>query len=169
MGRKRLCPHLWRVPAARWTAADLLGRRRVLVAGVVVFAVCSLAGGLAQNETTLIAARLVQGVGAALMAPAALSIVTTSFHEGADRHKALGIWGGISGLAAAAGVFFGGVLSEGPGWRWVFFVNLPVCAAGAGRRLPPASAASAAGPRRPSFDAPAPCWSPAACCCSSTR
>ena len=109
-------------------AADLLGRRRVLVAGVLLFAACSLAAGLARNETTLIAARLAQGVGAALMAPAALSLITTSFREGVDRNKALGIWGGISGLAAATGVFFGGVLSAGPGWRWVFFVNLPVCA-----------------------------------------
>ena len=119
-------------------AADLLGRRRVLVAGVVLFACCSLAGGMARNETTLITARLLQGIGAALMAPAALSLVTTSFKEGVDRHKALGIWGGISGLGAAAGVFFGGVLSEGPGWRWVLFVNLPVCAlilAGAFRLL----------------------------------
>jgi EmrB/QacA subfamily drug resistance transporter len=109
-------------------AADLLGRRRVLVSGVVLFAFCSLAGGLARNETTLITARLLQGIGAALMAPAALSLVTTLFKEGVDRHKALGIWGGISGLGAAAGVFFGGVLSQGPGWRWVLFVNLPVCA-----------------------------------------
>jgi EmrB/QacA subfamily drug resistance transporter len=109
-------------------AADLLGRRRMLVAGVLVFAASSLAAGVARNETTLIAARLVQGVGAAMMAPAALSLITTSFREGVDRHKALGIWGGISGLAAAAGVFLGGVLSAGPGWRWVFFVNLPVCA-----------------------------------------
>jgi MFS family permease len=87
-----------------------------------------------------------------LMAPAALSLVTTSFKEGVDRHKALGIWGGISGLGAAAGVFFGGVLSEGPGWRWVLFVNLPVCALillGAFRLL---SGERPAGPRR-SFDA----------------
>ena len=109
-------------------AADLLGRRRMLVAGVLLFACCSLAGGLARNESTLIAARLAQGLGAALMAPAALSLVTTLFKEGVDRHKALGIWGAISGLGAAAGVFFGGVLSEGPGWRWVLFVNLPFCA-----------------------------------------
>jgi EmrB/QacA subfamily drug resistance transporter len=110
-------------------AADLLGRRRVLVGGVLVFAICSLAGGLATNETTLISARLVQGIGAAFMAPAALSLVTTLYKEGVDRHKALGIWGAISGLGAAAGVFLGGVLSEGPGWRWVLFVNLPFCAA----------------------------------------
>ena len=109
-------------------AADLLGRRRMLVTGVMVFAACSLIAGLARTETTLIGARLAQGIGAALMAPAALSLVTTSFKEGVDRHKALGIWGAISGLAAATGVFLGGVLSQGPGWRWVFFVNLPLCA-----------------------------------------
>ncbi|HEX8976801.1 MAG TPA: MFS transporter [Solirubrobacteraceae bacterium] len=107
--------------------ADLLGRRRILVAGIVVFAACSLAAGLAQSEGALIAARVLQGVGAAMMAPAALSILTTTFREGADRNTALGVWGAISGLAAAAGVFLGGVLSEGPGWRWVFYVNIPVC------------------------------------------
>src|SRR5581483_2399938 len=107
--------------------ADLLGRRRVLVAGLVGFAACSFAAGLAQSQGTLIAARLFQGVGAAMMAPAALSILTTTFRDGADRNAALGVWGAISGLAAAAGVFLGGVLSEGPGWRWVFFVNIPVC------------------------------------------
>jgi EmrB/QacA subfamily drug resistance transporter len=108
-------------------AADLLGRRRLLVAGTTVFAVCSLAGGLATNAGVLVGARVAQGVGAALMAPAGLSILTTSFTEGKDRTKALGIWGAISGVAAAAGVFLGGVLSEGPGWRWVLFVNIPVC------------------------------------------
>jgi EmrB/QacA subfamily drug resistance transporter len=109
-------------------AADLIGRRRVLVAGTSLFAISSLAGGLAHSEETLIAARLAQGTGAAMMMPAALSILTTSFHEGTDRNKALGAWGAIAGLASAVGVFLGGVLSEGPGWRWVFFVNLPVCA-----------------------------------------
>jgi EmrB/QacA subfamily drug resistance transporter len=109
-------------------AADLLGRRRVLIAGMTLFAFCSLLGGLATNSTTLIAARLVQGIGAALMAPAALSLVTTAFKEGVDRHKALGVWGAMGGLGAAAGVFFGGVLAEGPGWRWVFYVNIPFCA-----------------------------------------
>ena len=107
--------------------ADLLGRRRVLVSGLVVFAVCSLAAGLAQTQGVLIAARVAQGVGAAMMAPAALSILTTTFREGRDRNTALGAWGAISGLAAAAGVFLGGVLSEGPGWRWVFYVNVPLC------------------------------------------
>jgi EmrB/QacA subfamily drug resistance transporter len=112
--------------------ADLLGRRRILVAGITVFAVCSLAGGLAHSEGVLIGARVLQGVGAALMAPAALSILTTTFREGRDRNTALGAWGAISGLAAAAGVLLGGVLSEGPGWRWVFYVNLPVCAVALG-------------------------------------
>jgi EmrB/QacA subfamily drug resistance transporter len=107
--------------------ADLLGRRRILVAGLGVFAVCSLAAGLAHTEAVLIGARVLQGVGAAMMAPAALSILTTTFREGRDRNTALGAWGAISGLAAAAGVFLGGVLTEGPGWRWVFYVNVPLC------------------------------------------
>jgi EmrB/QacA subfamily drug resistance transporter len=109
-------------------AADLLGRRRLLVAGTALFALSSLTGGIAGSEGMLIGARLVQGIGAAMMMPAALSILTTSFHEGSDRNRALGAWGALAGLASAVGVFLGGVLSEGPGWRWVFFVNLPVCA-----------------------------------------
>ena len=109
-------------------AGDLLGRRRLLVAGTVLFAACSLAGGLAVDAGMLVGARLGQGAGAAMMAPAGLSILTTSFSSGDDRSRALGVWGAISGLAAAAGVFLGGVLSQGPGWRWVLFVNLPVCA-----------------------------------------
>ena len=119
--------------------ADLLGRRRMLLAGLIVFGACSLAAGLAQSQQVLVAARLLQGVGAAVMAPAALSTLTTTFRDGADRNTALGVWGAISGLAAAAGVFLGGVLSEGPGWRWVFYVNIPVCAialVGALRLLP---------------------------------
>jgi EmrB/QacA subfamily drug resistance transporter len=109
-------------------AADLLGRRRLLVTGTALFAACSLAGGLAADAGMLVGARLAQGAGAALMAPAGLSILTTTFNSGNDRNKALGVWAAISGLAAAAGVFLGGVLSQGPGWRWVLFVNLPVCA-----------------------------------------
>jgi EmrB/QacA subfamily drug resistance transporter len=109
-------------------AADLLGRRRLLMWGTALFALSSLTAGLATSEAMLIAARLVQGLGAAMTFPAALSTLTTTFHEGSDRHKALGAWGGIAGIASAAGVFLGGVISQGPGWRWVFFVNLPVCA-----------------------------------------
>jgi EmrB/QacA subfamily drug resistance transporter len=107
-------------------AGDLLGRRRVLVAGTAVFAVSSLAGGFAGNAGVLVGARLAQGVGAAMMLPAALSLLTTSFREGKDRNTALGVWGGVAGLASAAGVFLGGVLTEGPGWRWVLFVNPPI-------------------------------------------
>ena len=108
-------------------AADLLGRRRMLAAGTTLFALCSLAGGLAPSAGLLVLARLGQGIGAAMMAPAGLSILTTTFRDGKDRNTALGFWGAVSGLAAAAGVFLGGVLSEGPGWRWVLLVNLPVC------------------------------------------
>jgi EmrB/QacA subfamily drug resistance transporter len=104
-------------------AADLLGRRRVLVTGISVIGVSSLIGGLADSSGLLIAARLAQGLGAAMTLPAALSILTTSFKEGADRNKALGVWGAIGGLASAAGVLLGGLLTEGPGWRWVMFVN----------------------------------------------
>ena len=107
--------------------ADLFGRRRMLLVGLGVFALSSLTAGLARGSGLLVAARLVQGIGAALMAPAALSELTTSFREGKDRNTALGVWGAISGMAAAAGVFLGGVLSAGPGWRWVFFVNPPIC------------------------------------------
>jgi EmrB/QacA subfamily drug resistance transporter len=106
---------------------DLLGRRRMLLTGLTVFALTSLTAGLANSAGLLVAARLVQGIGAALMAPAALSELTTSFREGRDRNTALGVWGAISGMAAAAGVFLGGVISQGPGWRWVFFVNPPIC------------------------------------------
>src|SRR5499425_1750347 len=106
---------------------DLLGRRRMLLIGLAVFAVSSLTAGLANSAGLLIAARLVQGTGAALMAPAALSALTTSFREGRDRNTALGVWGAVSGMAAAAGVFLGGAITQGPGWRWVFFVNPPIC------------------------------------------
>ncbi len=103
--------------------ADLLGRRRVLASGTVLIGVSSLVGGLAQGAGVLVAARLAQGIGAALTLPAALSVLTTTFAEGKERHKALGLWGGIAGLASAVGVFLGGVLTEGPGWRWVMLVN----------------------------------------------
>jgi EmrB/QacA subfamily drug resistance transporter len=108
-------------------AADLLGRRRILVSGTLLIAVSSLVGGLAGSSGVLVGARLLQGVGAAMMLPAALSILTTTFKEGSDRTKALGIWGAVGGLASAAGVLLGGLLTEGPGWRWVMFVN-PVAA-----------------------------------------
>jgi EmrB/QacA subfamily drug resistance transporter len=108
-------------------AADLLGRRRVLVAGIVLIGISSLIGGFAGSAAVLVAARLAQGLGAAMTLPAALSILTTSFTEGPDRNKALGIWGAVGGLASAAGVLLGGLLTEGPGWRWVMFVNPVAC------------------------------------------
>ncbi|MFI9509957.1 MFS transporter [Nocardia sp. NPDC052566] len=106
--------------------ADLLGRRRVLITGTAIVGISSALGGLAETSGLLIGARIAQGFGAALMLPAALSILTTSFREGPDRNAALGAWGGAAGLASAAGVFLGGVLTQGPGWRWVFYVNTPV-------------------------------------------
>ena len=109
-------------------SADLIGRRRVFLTGVLVFSASSLAGGLAGSEATLIGARVVQGIGGAMMSPAALSLLTTTF-EGPDRAKALGIYGAMAGLGGAAGVLFGGLLTSGPGWRWVLFVNVPVSAA----------------------------------------
>src|SRR3954469_5892380 len=93
-------------------AADLFGRRRVFIAGLIVFSLASLAGGLAQSEAWLIVARAVQGLGAALLSPAALSIVTNTFTEGAERNRALGIWGGVAGSGGAAGVLLGGVLTK---------------------------------------------------------
>ena len=107
-------------------AADLLGRRRVLVAGTFVFGASALAGGLAPDSGIVIGSRLAQGIGAAMMLPAALSILTTTFREGPERHKALGAWGGMAGLGSAAGVLLGGLLTQGPGWRWVFLVKPPL-------------------------------------------
>jgi EmrB/QacA subfamily drug resistance transporter len=107
-------------------AADLLGRRRVFMAGLLVVAVASLLAGFATNQGQLIAARAAQGLGAAIVSPAALSIVTTLFRDGAERNKALGAWGAVAGSAGAAGVLLGGILTDGLGWQWVLWVNVPV-------------------------------------------
>jgi EmrB/QacA subfamily drug resistance transporter len=107
-------------------AADLLGRRRVFLTGVVIFTIASFLCGLAWSSGVLIAARAVQGFGAAIISPAALSIVTTTFDEGAERNKALGIWGAMGGSGAAVGVLAGGILTKYLGWEWIFFVNVPV-------------------------------------------
>src|SRR3954447_15997647 len=107
-------------------AADLLGRRRVFIVGVALFTVASLVCGLAQSEGMLIASRAVQGLGGAIISPAALSIVMTSFEEGPERNKALGVWGALGGSGAAVGVLAGGVLTNYLSWRWIFFVNVPV-------------------------------------------
>ena len=106
--------------------ADILGRRRVYIWGLVLFAIASFVGGFSQSETTLIIARAVQGLGAALLSPAALSILTSTFREGAERNRALGVWGGVAGAGGAAGVLLGGLLTEYLSWRWVLFVNVPI-------------------------------------------
>src|SRR6266540_1114819 len=106
--------------------ADLLGRRRLFIGGVALFTVASLLDGLAWSERSLIAFRALQGLGAALLSPAALSILTTTFKEGRERNIALGVWGAASGSGGAAGVLLGGVLTSAFGWSWIFFVNLPV-------------------------------------------
>lgn len=107
-------------------AADLLGRRSVFLVGVALFTGASLACGLASSEGFLIVARGVQGAGGAIIAPAALSIVSTAFPEGAERNKALGVWGALGGSGAAIGVILGGVLTKYAGWEWIFFVNIPI-------------------------------------------
>jgi EmrB/QacA subfamily drug resistance transporter len=107
-------------------AADLLGRRRVFMAGVALFTAASLLCGLAWTPAALLAARAVQGVGAAIMTPTALSIISTTFPEGPERNKALGIWGSLGGLGATAGWLIGGPLVDGPGWGWIFFINIPI-------------------------------------------
>jgi EmrB/QacA subfamily drug resistance transporter len=121
--------------------ADLIGRRRMFVGGLVLFALASLAGGLATSSGMLIAARAVQGLGAALLSPAALSLVTVIFSEGAERNRALGVWGAVAGSGGAAGVLLGGILTEYAGWEWVLFVNVPIgiAAAIAASRLLPES------------------------------
>ena len=106
--------------------ADLLGRRRVFMGGLIVIAVASLAAGFASTEGQLIAARAAQGLGAAIISPAALSLVTTLFTDGSERNKALGAWGAVAGSGGAVGTLLGGVLTDGLGWEWVLWVNVPV-------------------------------------------
>jgi EmrB/QacA subfamily drug resistance transporter len=105
--------------------ADLFGARRVLLAGLAVFTAASLLSGLAVNAAMLVGGRAAQGAGAALLSPSALSLVTTTF-TGAERNKALGVWAALAGAGSAVGVILGGVLTSGPGWRWIFFINVPV-------------------------------------------
>ena len=110
-------------------AADLLGRRRILMVGLALFTAASLAAALSTGEVSLIAARAVQGLGAAIMLPAALSIVMNMFEEGAERNKALGIWGGLGGGGATVGVIAGGLLTRYAGWQYIFYLNVPIGAA----------------------------------------
>src|SRR3954467_5147925 len=107
-------------------AADLLGRRRVFLVGIVVFTAASLMSGLAWSEGALIVARGLQGLGAAIISPAALSILTTTFPEGPERNTALGAWGAVGAFGAVAGVLLGGVLTDPLSWEWIFYTNAPV-------------------------------------------
>ncbi len=107
-------------------AADIFGRRRIFLVGTALFGLASLLAGLAQSQQLLIGARALQGIGAALATPAALALVATLFSEGKERTKALGIWGGLSGLGFASGVLLGGLITDLFEWRWVFLINVPV-------------------------------------------
>src|SRR4051812_46799199 len=107
-------------------AADLLGRRRMFIAGTALFALASLAAGLSGTSGALLAARVVQGVAAAIMTPTALSIVMTTFPEGAERNKALGIWGSTGAIGGTAAWLIGGPITDGLGWQWIYFINVPV-------------------------------------------
>ena len=147
--------------------ADLLGRRRVFMAGLVIFALASLAGGFAETDVALIAARAVQGLGAAILSPAALSIVTTTFRDGSERNKALGAWGAVAGSGGAAGVLLGGVLTEYVGWEWVLWVNVPIGIAAA-LLAPRLIAESSAESENRSFDVAGRSASPPGSRCSST-
>jgi EmrB/QacA subfamily drug resistance transporter len=106
--------------------ADLFGRRKIFLAGVVVFALSSLAAGISQGPTELIVFRALQGLGGALLSPAALSLVLTIFKEGADRNKALGVWSMVAAGGGAVGLLLGGILTQYVGWRWIFFINVPI-------------------------------------------
>jgi EmrB/QacA subfamily drug resistance transporter len=110
-------------------AADLLGRRRIFMIGTALFALASLASGLAASAPVLIAGRVLQGISAALMSPSALSILVTAFAEGTERNKALGVWGAVGALGGTAGVLVGGPVTSELGWQWIFFINIPVAIA----------------------------------------
>src|SRR3954469_5161542 len=110
--------------------ADIVGRGRVFLVGLVIFTASSLLSGLAWSEGALIGARALQGLGAAMITPAALSILTTTFAEGKERNAALGAWGAVGAFGAVAGVLLGGVLTDALSWQWIFFVNIPVAIAG---------------------------------------
>src|SRR5215475_4297725 len=106
--------------------ADLLGRRRMLLTGLTLFTAASLSAGLAGSAGFLIGARALQGFGAALLAPAALSILAVTFAEGAERNRALGIFGAVTGISASVGVIASGLITDSAGWRWVFLINVPI-------------------------------------------
>ena len=149
-------------------AGDILGRKRMFLIGVAIFSIASLVCGLADSTGVLVAARAVQGFGAAIVSPATLSIITTTFDEGPERNKALGIWGAMGGSGAAAGVLFGGILTKYLGWEWIFFVNVPVGALVLAL-TPRVVRESRAPDVGRNFDVVGASRSPAASHCSSTR
>jgi len=112
-------------------AADLFGQRRTFVTGLLVFALASLAGGTAGSQGTLVGARALQGLGGAIMAAASLAIITSSFSQGPERNRAIGLWGAMAGAGGAAGALLGGIITEGLGWRWILLINLPIGIGGA--------------------------------------
>ncbi len=133
-------------------AADLLGRRRMFVAGLAVFSAASLLSGIAWSDGALIGSRALQGLGSAIISPAALSILTTTFDEGSERNRALGAWGAVGAFGAVAGVLLGGVFTELLSWEWIFYVNVPVGIAALA--LTPVLLAESRGARGQSFDLP---------------
>src|SRR3712207_415392 len=112
-------------------AADVFGRLRMFVVGILLFGAASLAAGLAVNELMLVAARAGQGLGGAAVSPAALALLTTTFREGAERNRALGVFGAVASAGGASGLILGGVITQWAGWRWIFLVNVPIAAAAA--------------------------------------
>src|SRR6266852_7135562 len=126
MGGERLLAALWRLFAAGGRAADLFGRRRVFLLGLVLFTLASLGGGFAQSPIELIVARASQGLAASIVAPSVLSLITTTFPQGAGRNRALGTFGAVASAGFASGVILGGLLTSAFGWRWVLFVNVPI-------------------------------------------
>src|SRR3954453_1388136 len=107
-------------------ACDVLGRRRMFIGGLLLFAAASLVGGLSQSQGMLIGARAAQGLGGAVVSPATLAILTTAFSEGAERNRALGVWGAMGGAGGAAGALLGGILTDLLSWQWILFVNVPI-------------------------------------------
>ena len=149
-------------------ASDLLGRRRLFLAGLALFGAASLAGGFVTSSEVLIAVRAVQGVGAALLSPAALALLTVTFPAGRERNIALGVWGALAGIGGTLGVVAGGVLVDSLGWEWIFFVNVPVAIARRCVATPLLRHREPPRARSGASTSPAPCSAPPACSRSST-
>lgn len=143
---------------------DLVGRRRLFLIGLAIFALSSASAGVAQQAGVLVASRFVQGIGAALVSPAALSLVTLLFTRPQERARAMAIWSGLAGVGVALGVVLSGILTDLASWRWIFFINLPVAAIAV--LATPASSPRAGPPSAAGLTSSEPSWSPSACCWS---